>query len=359
MNLRSSCTAALLGVTLLVTAPAVIARTQASQKSPDPQQNSVPSKDSGYLGAEVCKTCHEEIYNSWEKTPHWKTTLDTKGGPSHQGCEGCHGPGAAHVAGGGDKTKIFIFAEHSPKEINDRCLTCHASSIEHMNAANSLHRQNDVSCISCHSPHHAQTKEFLLVKAQPELCYTCHLQQKPQFAMPFHHRVNEGLVQCSDCHNPHGTDWPQAGARVRQPGRGLLQMPRRQARPVRFRARAGEDGRLLVVPRDPRFAQSAHAQIQQREHALPAVPHDVHVQQRSGNAIVSQPSHPISSLHALPRANPRVELRRDIFQIEMTMTRTMTGCPGCAISELALSPPRCLRLAALFLRAPLSPGSPG
>ena len=113
MNLRSSCTAALLGVTLLVTAPAVIARTQASQKSPDPQQNSVPSKDSGYLGAEVCKTCHEEIYNSWEKTPHWKTTLDTKGGPSHQGCEGCHGPGAAHVAGGGDKTKIFIFSDHS------------------------------------------------------------------------------------------------------------------------------------------------------------------------------------------------------------------------------------------------------
>ena len=66
-------------------------------------------KDSDYVGAEVCKTCHEEIYNSWEKTPHWKTTLDTKGGPSHQGCEGCHGPGAAHVAGGGDKTKIFIF----------------------------------------------------------------------------------------------------------------------------------------------------------------------------------------------------------------------------------------------------------
>ena len=48
---------------------------------------------SKYVGAETCKTCHEEIYNSWAKTPHWKTTLDTKGGPSHQGCEDCHGPG--------------------------------------------------------------------------------------------------------------------------------------------------------------------------------------------------------------------------------------------------------------------------
>ena len=77
-----------------------------------------------------------------------------------------------------------------------------------------------MSCISCHSPHHAQTKEFLLVKAQPELCYTCHLQQKPQFAMPFHHRVNEGLVQCTDCHNPHGTELAKQ-VRMRSPRRTL------------------------------------------------------------------------------------------------------------------------------------------
>jgi DmsE family decaheme c-type cytochrome len=74
-----------------------------------------------------------------------------------------------------------------------------------MAAIDSLHAKNDVSCISCHSPHHSTESQFLLVKAQPELCYSCHLEQKPQFAMPFHHRVNEGLVQCTDCHNPHGT----------------------------------------------------------------------------------------------------------------------------------------------------------
>ncbi len=127
MNLRSRCTAALLGVSLLVTAPAVIARTQASQKSPDPQQNSVPSKDSGYLGAEVCRTCHEEIYNSWEKTPHWKTTLDTKGGPSHQGCgdpRTRRGPRCRWRR----QYQDFHFHENSAKEISERCLTCHASS---------------------------------------------------------------------------------------------------------------------------------------------------------------------------------------------------------------------------------------
>jgi DmsE family decaheme c-type cytochrome len=113
------------------------------------------------------------------------------------------------VAGGGDKTKIFVFENHSAKEINAQCLTCHAGGTEHMNAINSEHSKNDVSCISCHSPHHATESQFLLVKAQPELCYSCHLAQKAQFDMPFHHRVNEGLVQCTDCHNPHGTAGPK------------------------------------------------------------------------------------------------------------------------------------------------------
>ncbi len=172
-------------------------------------QSSSGNSAGDYLGSEVCKTCHEDIYDSWEKTPHWKTTLDTKGGPSHHGCEACHGPGSAHVSGGGDVSKIFTFKDAATKAINDRCLTCHAGGTQHMNALNSEHAKNGVSCISCHSPHHATTSEFLLSKSQPQLCYQCHLEQKAQFAMPFHHRVNEGLVQCSDCHNVHGTEGPK------------------------------------------------------------------------------------------------------------------------------------------------------
>ena len=57
--------------------------TPAATPAPDPQ-DSAPAQ---YIGSEVCKTCHEDIYDNWEKTPHWKTMLDTKGGPSHQGCE--------------------------------------------------------------------------------------------------------------------------------------------------------------------------------------------------------------------------------------------------------------------------------
>jgi len=166
-------------------------------------------KTSAYAGAETCKTCHEDLYNAWEKTPHWKTTLDTRGGPSHQGCEGCHGAGLAHTQNPGDATLIFDFKKASAKAINDRCMTCHASGKEQMDFGRSEHSHSNVSCTDCHSPHHATTDQFLLVKAQPQLCYTCHLSQKPQFEMPFHHRVDEGLVQCTDCHNPHGTIAPK------------------------------------------------------------------------------------------------------------------------------------------------------
>jgi DmsE family decaheme c-type cytochrome len=185
-----------------------------SKPSAPTQKYVAPSDPSLFVGSETCKTCHadmpsKDFFNHFEASPHFVTTLDSKKGPQWQGCEGCHGPGKAHVDGGGDKTKIFTFKNASAQEINARCMSCHAGGPQHMNAINSIHTQNNVSCISCHSPHMPQTKEFLLAKAQPELCYSCHLQQKAQFEMPFRHRVNEGLVQCSDCHNPHGTVGPK------------------------------------------------------------------------------------------------------------------------------------------------------
>jgi DmsE family decaheme c-type cytochrome len=178
-----------------------------AQKQPDTNA-APPAKESDYVGAEACRVCHEDHYTDLENTPHYATRLNERGGPSKQLCEACHGPGRAHIEGGGDRKKIFIFEERSTEEVNKRCLTCHASRPSHINTTNSLHRQSEVSCIDCHSPHKAVTRENLLVKAQPDLCYSCHLQQKSQFNMPFHHRVNEGLIVCSDCHNPHGTREP-------------------------------------------------------------------------------------------------------------------------------------------------------
>ena len=68
-----------------------------------------------YVGAETCKTCHEDIFKNFETTPHFVTTLENKRGPEWQGCEACHGPGKEHVESGGDKTKIFTFKERRPR----------------------------------------------------------------------------------------------------------------------------------------------------------------------------------------------------------------------------------------------------
>ena len=170
------------------------------QSANAPAAGAPSSEGSQYVGADTCKTCHEEVYNAWEKTPHWKTTLNKE--PSHQGCEGCHGPGAEHVAGGGDVTKIFRFKDFSTKEVDAKCLTCHAGA--HPNFDRSPHAKAKVSCISCHSVHHSK-EEKLLKAAQPTLCFQCHADTKPAFNMPFHHKVNEGLITCSDCHDVHGT----------------------------------------------------------------------------------------------------------------------------------------------------------
>ncbi len=201
----------LLSLILFVVAGLTLAPGQTAPPSPEksaqsttaPAPSAPPADASQYVGAETCKTCHEEIYNAWEKTPHWKTALNAKGGPSRQGCEGCHGPGAAHVAGGGDVSKIFNPAKHPAKEVDAMCLTCHAAA--HPNFERSPHAKAQVSCISCHSLHQSKEEDNLLKVSQPALCFQCHADAKPAFSMPFHHKVNEGLMVCSDCHDVHGT----------------------------------------------------------------------------------------------------------------------------------------------------------
>jgi DmsE family decaheme c-type cytochrome len=117
-------------------------------------------------------------------------------------CENCHGAGSEHVAGGGDVTKIFNPAKASTKDVDTKCLSCHAGA--HPNFERSPHAKANVGCTSCHSIHGSK-EESLLKAPQPTLCFQCHADVKPQFGMPFHHQVNEGLIKCSDCHDVHGT----------------------------------------------------------------------------------------------------------------------------------------------------------
>jgi predicted CXXCH cytochrome family protein len=160
------------------------------------------------------------------------------------GCETCHGPGKAHADAeqdaAGDPAKTMaatklIFSFHgSPKENSERCMTCHITSQKQEGFAHSQHAAAGVSCNECHAAHlvqevkdqsqgslnYAQAAFFqvpqlpetvrwlhssLLKESEPNLCFTCHGNIQAQFALPVHHRVPEGLMKCTDCHNPHGS----------------------------------------------------------------------------------------------------------------------------------------------------------
>ena len=159
------------------------------------------------------------------------------------GCETCHGPGKAHAdaeqnaAGDAAKeaagTKLIFSFHGSPKENSARCLTCHITSQQQQMFDHSAHLDAGVSCDHCHAAHlvkqqaqrepnvvYPQQAFFqvpeipettrwlhssLLKQSQPNLCFSCHGNIQAQFALPVHHPVTEGLMKCSDCHNPHGS----------------------------------------------------------------------------------------------------------------------------------------------------------
>jgi len=168
-------------------------------------QTTSPAPASGFVGSDTCKTCHADIWFNFYKNPHYRSIASGKEPPERTGCEGCHGPGKAHVEARGGKTTIpRAFSLMEPKQALDTCLGCHARDFEKANIRRSEHTLNDVACTSCHSIHHSPTPKFLLAKVQRDLCYSCHANIRAQFDMPSKHRVNEGFMECTDCHNPHG-----------------------------------------------------------------------------------------------------------------------------------------------------------
>jgi predicted CXXCH cytochrome family protein len=179
----------------------------------------------------------------FRKTAHAEVVAPVSG--QAMDCESCHGPGKAHAdaeeAARGEeaataKANALIFSfKGSPQENASRCQSCHQSSRSQQGFAHSPHAGVGQSCSTCHSAHLVEAAypdrlgrtplpqaqlfhvpdvdaerrwlaESQLKDSQPRLCYACHGQIRSQFAQPFHHRVPEGAMKCTDCHNPHGTE---------------------------------------------------------------------------------------------------------------------------------------------------------
>ena len=159
-------------------------------------------------GPEVCAGCHEDAANYYKHSVHGQ-----KGnlrGPSNAGeCSTCHGNGAEHVKAGGGKGVGGIknpggkSASMATDDKNAICLTCHSGGSKRTHWDGSTHQARGNACTSCHTMH--TTDKVLTKITQPEVCFTCHKQQRAEVNRTFRHPILEGKVVCSDCHNPHGS----------------------------------------------------------------------------------------------------------------------------------------------------------
>ena len=155
-----------------------------------------------YVGDLVCQACHPQLASAFRANEHHDPAAAKKR-PGQAGCESCHGPGGLHATSAG-QAEITGFAATDPALAIDRCLSCHGGDLGKMHVRRSAHTTAEVGCTSCHSIHSSHPHGPLLAGIERQVCYGCHGEIRARFEMPFKHRVNEGALECSDCHNPHG-----------------------------------------------------------------------------------------------------------------------------------------------------------
>ena len=210
----------------------------------------------GYVGEETCLTCHEDQKKGYHGSPHGRAAEPAHARGEQQGCESCHGPGQAHVDGGGDKTKIKNPATMTLRDANATCLSCHNRSthdnlgrrqarlaqrrLRHLpqraraevregaaedrdgrgdlravpphageqgaasrRTCRSAAERRKMECTTCHNPHGSQNVKMLKEgNSINEACATCHAEKRGPFL--WDHQVTR--ESCTTCHDAHGSN---------------------------------------------------------------------------------------------------------------------------------------------------------
>jgi DmsE family decaheme c-type cytochrome len=168
------------------------------------------------VGKETCLECHEDFGQNIARTVHGRLSEFQYPGPARD-CEACHGPGEAHAESNEPADIVVPYPDLGPKA-SEPCLECHQTG-HLMNWKHSPHSATDVACVSCHQLHPERATPALLSQAAPDLCFTCHEDQKAQFYLPSHHPLKEGFMTCLSCHNPHSDSF--AGVTITESARDL------------------------------------------------------------------------------------------------------------------------------------------
>lgn len=190
---------------LIALAPIVAAgQQQPAAAKPAADQPAAAAKAADEQAAASCTDCHADQGKAFAANPHAQQ-VKAKGEVPNAVCESCHGNGTAHIENGGDKTKIYL--PRGREGADKTCLTCHDKSTDRIARHGGMHSNSaSVNCLTCHSIHSAEAKsEHLLVRKEVDLCNNCHASQVASFRnKPYAHRIGNGVMECSSCHEPHG-----------------------------------------------------------------------------------------------------------------------------------------------------------
>lgn len=170
-------------------------------------------KDVVLKGDAQCTRCHDES-ESYPVLSIGKTKHGVMADGRLPSCVGCHGDSETHAnKPEGMKERpgpAFPYGKRTANDVaahNQVCADCHKGG-KFLDWAGSAHGARDVSCTSCHTLH-VQKDKVRDKRTQPDVCFSCHKEQRLLANKPSHHPILEGKVVCSDCHASHGSAGPK------------------------------------------------------------------------------------------------------------------------------------------------------
>jgi DmsE family decaheme c-type cytochrome len=179
-----------------------------------PVQAGVPKPPAGYAGSAECVQCHRRESAQFAATPKGQLVLEHPRNEHEKlGCETCHGPAKQHVQSGAEERGgLITFGRKSPAPVavrNATCLSCHQKTARTL-WTGSAHEARNVACTDCHTVMHAVSERAnLRHETVLATCGTCHAQEKAKQTRFAHMPLGERKIECTSCHNPHGSPTPK------------------------------------------------------------------------------------------------------------------------------------------------------